>query len=99
MTATGGGAYPPRIADVACASATVCVAVGSYTVTTPAGDVNRPAAWTWAHGSWTVQALGRPRGLATADGALTAIECPGATRCITVGYYDGKAIYGIVTFG
>lgn len=70
-----GGALSSSFAGVSCANATSCLAVGQYTTATAAG----PLAESWNGRSWTL--------LTPAPGiqSITAVSCPAAGACMTVG--------------
>jgi hypothetical protein len=75
------------ITPVSCASATSCMAVGSYSVSGACRDV----AESWNGSAWSVQAT-FPGGCDSLGGAgLQAISCPTVSSCLAVGF--GNADY------
>jgi hypothetical protein len=72
---------PPRFsADLSCATATMCAAVG--------GLGNRPSVDTWDGTTWTPNTIKGPGGFS----ALSGVSCVSATWCMAVGDSTGPAL-------
>lgn len=80
---TASGATLNELRDVACPSATLCVAVGDHTSTS---GVTLPLAERWNGSRWALLRVRRPRGAPVTR--LFAVACRSATWCTTVGYYN-----------
>jgi hypothetical protein len=78
-----------ELSDVACPSATACVAAGSYTAATG----NQPGLLLTEHGSsWIAIKAPLPAGaLLYPAPALSNVTCPSATSCVATGYYTDSA--------
>ena len=80
------GAIGASLGGVSCISPSVCIAVGSFSVTT-----NGPAdtlAEKWTGTSWSILNTSNP----AINNGLSAISCPSATLCVAIGYVPGGAI-------
>ena len=76
---------PPRqgaLAADSCASATACVAVGSY----QDGNLGFPLAERWNGTSWSLLKPRIPKG--AVNTSLLGVSCASASDCVTVGTYD-----------
>ncbi|MDQ1476482.1 MAG: hypothetical protein QOE62_1711 [Actinomycetota bacterium] len=74
------------LVDVSCASATNCVAIGTYTPTGP-----RPFSERWNGTSWSLIATASPPIPQNSDGAgLQSVSCTSTTECIAVGKYSSN---------
>jgi hypothetical protein len=79
-----------ELSDVACASATACVAAGSYTAATG----SQPGLLLTERGpsSWTALRAPLPAGaLLYPAPALSDVTCSSATSCVATGYYTDSA--------
>ena len=78
-----------ELSDVACPSATACVAAGSYTAATG----NQPGLLLTAHGSsWTaIKAPLLAGALLYPAPALSDVACSSAASCVATGYYTDSA--------
>jgi hypothetical protein len=74
----GSGAH---LSAVSCASATSCVAVGSYTVSST--QVETPLALSWNGSSWTAEDAVAPP--SDYGAGLDGVSCTSANSCIAVG--------------
>src|SRR5579863_573031 len=95
VTSIGGASQPSTtLAQVSCASAGACAAVGSYTDT--AGNIRGLIA-TESGGAWTIQGpqysrLPSVAAWGTQDTALQSVSCPSSGNCTAIGtYVDGTA--------
>ena len=70
-----------QLRAVACASATVCTAVGTYTNVPPAPVMNHPLVESWDGSGWSIQTAPSPNG----NGSLTSVSCAAASACTAVG--------------
>lgn len=77
-TAGAGTTETGKLDAAACASATFCVAVGTYGY----GTVHHALIETWSTGAWHAS-IGGTSG--SYDAVLTAVSCPSATDCVAVG--------------
>ena len=77
------------LSDVACPSATACVAAGSYTAATG----NQPGLLLTEHGSsWiAIKAPLPASALLYPAPVLSDVTCPSATSCVATGYYTDSA--------
>jgi hypothetical protein len=78
-----------QLFGVACPSATVCVAVGSYTASSQSTE---GVLLTWHGSAWTAAQAPLP-GDAASDPSptLTDVTCPSATSCVVAGVYIDSA--------
>jgi|HubBroStandDraft_1064217.scaffolds.fasta_scaffold04641_4 hypothetical protein len=82
------GATGTQLANLSCASATACEAVGAYT-TQPGGSLTSskpgltPMAAYWNGTTWTVQTV--PHQSGEVSGFLDGISCASAAACVAVG--------------
>lgn len=67
------------LGDVACASASNCMAVGAYETTT---EAVRPIAMRWDGTAWSIIAVPAAGGFRD---SLKAVSCPSASSCLAVG--------------
>ena len=75
------------LSGVSCNTATACTAVGAFVTRS---DTLATLAERWNGRSWRVQPVPDPAGAKVS--ALTAVSCPAAAWCMTVGYtYSGGA--------
>jgi hypothetical protein len=73
--------YPLELgAGLSCATAKVCIAAGSYTLSWTTG---RPGAERWNGRSWAFQAASSP----SINGLLNGVSCATARSCFAVGWY------------
>ncbi len=77
------GATSTSLDYVQCASASACMAVGSYY--NPTSEQSLPLAEFWNGSGWTIEAVPLPSG--GADGWLLGVSCPSAATCTAVGEY------------
>jgi hypothetical protein len=71
---------------VACASRTVCIAVGDYA---PLGETPLPLAERWSGSGWSILSTPLPAG--GSDGTFDGVSCPSSTNCTAVGFYTDGA--------
>lgn len=71
------------LTGVSCSSASFCMAVGNYKLST--GNYH-PLVEKWNGTSWTVQTPSEPSG--ATQTSLSAVSCTGTTNCIAVGNYN-----------
>ena len=76
------GAQRSSLSGVSCASATACIAVGTY-VTSAFIDVTLAEAWNGSN--WAIQSTPNPSG--APDSSLAAVSCTSTTACTAVGNY------------
>jgi len=69
------------LVDVDCASATDCVAVGTYEENV--GSSRRGLAVRWSSGTWSAVAIPAPAGTLITD--VLAVDCPAPTTCVATG--------------
>lgn len=75
-------ALSAELVDVACASASSCVAVGSYT---DDEEIRKSLAMSWNGSAWSVLSVPIPSGAALSE--LEGISCTGASDCVAVGSF------------
>jgi hypothetical protein len=76
------------LVSVACPSATVCTAVGSYVDKLG----NRQGLLTVLHGtSWSAVRAPLPAGASVPGAVLSAVACPTVTRCVAIGSYSAAS--------
>jgi hypothetical protein len=80
------GAKASSLSSVACPSATLCTAVGSYT---NSAGVIVTLAERWNGTSWAVQTTPNPTGARASS--LNDVACPSTTLCTAVGSYTNSA--------
>jgi hypothetical protein len=80
--ATPSGATSSSLGSVSCASATACVAVGSFFD----GTSTVTLAEHWDGSTWSVRSTPNPSG--ATDSALNAVSCTASTACTAVGTYS-----------
>jgi cutinase len=82
------GASFPNLTQVACASATSCVAIGSYD---DASGNEQGLLVTGGGSTWSAARAPLPSG-AAADPqvTLTSVTCPAVSDCVAVGYYENS---------
>jgi hypothetical protein len=78
------GAAPSSLEGVSCATASACIAVGSYSVTGTTDQLTLAEHWDGTH--WTIQSTANPSG-AAAD-AFAGVSCATAMVCDAVGSSD-----------
>jgi hypothetical protein len=82
--------YDVELVDVDCASATFCVAVGTYLDDSVPTQLFRPLIETWNGSAWTPSTTLLP--VADADytqaDLIEDVDCPTTTTCVAVGRYD-----------
>jgi len=84
------GAVAASLASVSCASATVCLSVGSSQT---AKGRQEPLIERWDGSAWGVQSAPMPE--SALQGRLASISCISATGCVAVGeYLNGSAAVG-----
>jgi hypothetical protein len=86
VTLPGGG-----IRSMSCASATSCVAVGSFS---NASGITDPLAEAWNGTSWRKQAMPSPPGAISPS--LLGVSCPAAGFCEAVGGYEEHTSSGFI---
>ena len=75
------GASSTRLLGVSCASASACVAVGTYD---NSRGIYFTLAETWNGTSWTIQPTPSPAG--NNNSGLAGVSCTSASACVAVGY-------------
>jgi hypothetical protein len=84
LTPNPSSGTSPRLDDVSCASATSCVAVGTYGH--GASQNSRVLAERWNGRKWSILAVRVPRG--SMSSSLLGVSCTSATACTAVGAYQ-----------
>ena len=90
----------PFVADLSCATATACLAVGGYQVGRPGASTYRAAGWQLTDRGWVVRRFAAPAGVTLDPGSrstVDAVECSGTNRCVVAGTSGGTAVYATVT--
>jgi hypothetical protein len=72
--------------SVSCASASACIAVGSYQDSSGTGF---PLAETWDGTSWSIQPVSGPAG--STNASLSAVSCTSPRACMAVGGYSASS--------
>jgi hypothetical protein len=85
-TPVPSGADLSDLSGVACASATACVAVGSYS---DVSQVEHALAMSWNGTSWSIVSLPAPTGAKSSR--LSDISCTSATACLAAGSYEDSS--------
>jgi hypothetical protein len=82
--------------DLACTSASDCVAVGGATAQTSGLSIPAPLIEKWNGSKWTISKLGLAQ-----SGPLTLqdVSCLSASRCAVVGYSDGYVVPSFAAAG
>ena len=81
-TPNPSGAKAAHLSGVSCASASACLAVGSYT---NSSGVEVTLAESWNGSSWSIQSTPNPEGAKAAR--LSGVSCASASSCTAVGSY------------
>jgi hypothetical protein len=86
---------PPAIAvsglsSVQCASATFCVAVGSYFEDTSDSSAEKTLVEQWSGSSWAI--VPSPNRVNAIDSGLTGVSCTSASNCFAVGHFDTNLV-------
>jgi len=77
---------------VSCASASACIAVGSYGQDPTGGDFEGTLAEGWNGKTWARQSIPSPSGGGDGQSELFGVSCTSAAACIAVGdYYPNKS--------
>jgi hypothetical protein len=79
IVAAPSGASQSQLAQVACASATTCIAVGNYVTASDTKTLVEQSSGT----SWAIVAS--PNAAGATKSVLSGVSCPGSTTCIAVG--------------
>ena len=79
------GAAAAGLSDVQCTSATRCVAVGSFFVSSETATIEQTLVELWNGSSWSIVAS--PNVSPTFDSSLTGVSCTGSSNCFAVGQY------------
>ena len=80
------GATASALSGVSCTAATVCVAVGHYTI---AGGAELTLAENWNGATWQIEATSNP---SVSQSLLNSVSCTGATTCMAVGGASSKPL-------
>ena len=84
-TPNPSGVLMPGLDDVSCASATSCIAVGSYS--TNDYENAQPLAEHWNGRTWSIQAVPNPTGTGAEFPGLDSVSCASSRSCTAVGSY------------
>jgi len=91
----GPGSAVSVLAGVACASPTLCFAVGGYFVSTMDTSNELTLVEQWNGTSWSI--VPSPNQPLAIDSALVGVTCTSTTNCFAVGSYDTQLVTSTLT--